>query len=309
MIIIGCYMPVLWMRCEAKSGIEQLTFGPVGEIEPNVSPDGRWLAFQYFEKNRPGSVQIWIMDLSRGFGEARRLANQFDYAGEISWSPDSKWISFISQTGNRTPLTNQIYRVNIVTNETVQITNFPEGTVIGDSTTWSINGFIGFEKHGVIYGIPYSGGKEILLLDPRTALSNNHPSSLRFSPDGTMLVLSVENAQQDQSSIWLADLKTHSVRQLTNLHFDLSPAWIDEKHILFTRQSKNKWSEVKVLSLLTTSLDQITSRHVDFTPYTDPSGKMLYFSRKGQSPKNLEQNDFFSGYHIWRMPMTHRLAQ
>jgi len=289
--------------------MKQLTFGPIGEIEPNVSPDGRRLVFQYFQKNEPGSTQIWIMEISKGFGSARRLASQLGHAGEMSWSPDSKWISFISWGTKRGRSTGQVYKVNVDTNEIIQITMFPEGMVIGDSTTWSTNGLIGFERDGIIYCVPHAGGEEVQLLDTRTALSNRHLSYLRFSPSGKMLVFSVENAEQDQSSIWLADLKANSVRQLTRLHFDLFPAWIDEGHILFTRQNRNKWSEVEALSLRTGNLDRITSKHVDFTPSTDPSGNMLYFSRKGQVPRELQNADFLVGFHIWSTPITRKLVQ
>lgn len=309
MIAASCCVPIQRTQCETTVGIKQVTFGPIGEIEPNISPDGRWLAFQYYSKNELRSTQIWIMEISQGFASARRLAPQLDYAGEMSWSPDSKWISFISQGTEPSRNPSQIYKVNVATNEIVQLTGFPGGTVIGDSTTWSTNGLIGFEKDGIIYCVRHAGDKEVQLLDTRAALSNKHPSYLRFSPDGKMLVFSVENAEQDQSSIWLADLEANSVRQLTGLHFDLFPAWIDEGRILFTRQNKNRWSEVEALSLRTGNLYRITSKHVDSTPSTDPSGNVLYFSRKGQVPKQLQNADFLVGFHIWRMPITRKLLQ
>lgn len=308
MIAITC-VPVQRIQCEATAGTEQITFGPVGDIEPNVSPDGRWLAFQHFVANQPGLVQIWIMELSKGFRSARRLVCNFDYAGEMSWSPDSKWISFITRGNEPGRSTDQIYKINITTNETVRITNFPEGTVIGDSTTWSTSGLIGFARDGIIYCVPPAGGKEVQVLDTRTILSDREPYSIRFSPDGKMLLFSVENTEQDQSSIWVADLESKSVRRLTDHYLDLSPTWIDEGHVLFMRMEKKKWAEVEALSLSTGNLKQLTSKHIDFTPSTDPSGNVLYFSRKGKVPKNLEKGDFFAGYHIWRMPIPGKLLK
>jgi len=297
------------IQCEKWPQPEQLTFGPIGEIEPNISPDGHWLAFQYFPENKLRSTQIWVMEISKGFTSARRLATQLDYAGEMSWSPDSKWISFISSENKPGRNTDQIYKVSVHTNEIIQITAFPKGTLIGDSTTWSPNGLIGFEKDGIIYCVRHTGGKEVQLLDTRAALSNQKPSYLRFSLDGKMLVFSVENAQQDQSSIWLANLESMSLRELTGHYFDLFPTWIDDGHILFTRQNEKKWSEVEVLSLRTGNLGRITSKHVDITPSTDPSSNALYFSREGQVPKELQNADFFVGFHIWRMPITRKLVE
>jgi Tol biopolymer transport system component len=269
-----------------------------------VSPDGRWLAFQYFVKDEPGSVQIWVMEISKGFESARRLACQFKYAGEMSWSPDSEWISFISPEDKTGRSTSQIYKVNITTNDVLQVTNFPEGTVIGDSTTWSTVGRIGFEKAGVIYSVPQSGGEETQVLDARKALSNRQPKSIRLSPNGKMLLFSIENAEQDQSSIWVANLESKSVQQLTALHFDLFPAWIDNGNMLFTRMTKKEFAEIQAFSLRTRKIEQLTSRHVDFTPSAAPSGRVLFFSRKGQVSTSLEKGDFFAGYHVWRLPLS-----
>jgi Tol biopolymer transport system component len=249
------------------------------------------------------------MEISKGFTSARGLVAQVDYAGEMSWSPDSKWISFISSENRPARKTNQIYKVSVQTNELFQITAFPEGTVIGDSTTWSANGLIGFEKEGIIYGVSPTGGNEVQLLDTRTALSNQRPSYIRFSPEGKMMVFSAENAEQNQSSLWLGDLQSRTIRRLTDLHFDLYPTWIDEGHVLFTRQNKNKWSQIEVLSLGTGHMNQITSKHLDLTPSADPSGNVLYFSRKGPTPKGLENTDFFVGFHIWRVAIPSKVVR
>ena len=296
-------------RCEEKFGAKQLTFGSVAEIEPNISPDGRWIAFQYFAEKSPRLAQIGVMDTSKGFASARPLVDQHGYAAEMSWSPDSKWISFISSENKPSRNTDQIYRINVATKEIVQITNFPEGTLIGDSTTWARNGLIAFERDGEIFGIPDVGGKEMLLFDPRTAVSNQRPSNIRLSPDGKMLLFSVENEQQDLSEIWLADLGSRSLRQLTSLHFDLFPAWIDEGHILFSRETKRGLSEVHLLSLRTGHLERITCNHVDFASSTDASGEVLYLSRKDPVSKESDNGGFFFGFHIWRIPIPRKMLR
>lgn len=297
------------MRSETKSERRQLTFGPIAETEPNISPDGRWIAFQYFGENKPGLPQIWIMEISKGFRSARPLVDQHGYAGEMSWSPDSQWISFISPDDKPARHTDQIYQVNVITLEIIQVTGFPEGSLIGDSTTWSTSGLIAFEKGGIICGVSQAGGKEVQLLDTRQPLSNQRPSYIRFSPDGKMLVFSVEDEERRQSEIWVADLKSKSIRRITSLHFDFFPTWIDERHVLFSRQTENGWSEVQILSLLTGNLERITSEHVDYTPSTDPLGHVLYFSRRGRVPKDQENADFLVGFHIWRMSVPPNLLK
>ncbi|HLJ86939.1 MAG TPA: hypothetical protein VKZ53_08945 [Candidatus Angelobacter sp.] len=300
-------LPLQQSQYETTLPPQQLTFGPIGETEPNVSPDGRWLAFQYFSKNQPGFPQIWIMEIAKGFTSARRLAGIYRYAGEMSWSPDSKWISFISSLKTKSGTdTNQIFKVNITTDEVAQITTFADETVIGDSTAWLATNYVAFERDGVIYLVPSTGGKEIQLLDTRDALSHQEPSYLRFSPNGKMLIFSAENATKDQSSIWLANIKSKVFHRLTKNHFDLCPAWIDDEHILFIRQTGAGWSEVEAFSLRTGNLNRITSMHTDFTPSTDPLGRMLYISRENPVQKEAGRTDYFDGFHIWRTPFSQR---
>jgi len=288
---------------------KQLSFGPVAETEPTISPDGRWIAFQYFPRNRPQTPLIWIMEVSKGFSSAKPLVDHLGYAAELSWSPDSKWVSFISSDNMLSRKTEQIYKVNVVTTEVVQVTAFPEGTLIGDSTAWSASGLIAFEKDGEICGVPDVGGEEVRLLDTRIALSSRRPSYIRFSPDGRMLLFSVETGNQDQSEIWVAELRSQTFRRLTSLHFDLFPAWIDEEHVLFSRETENGRSEVQALSLRTGNVERLTRGHVDFTPSTDSSGSILYFSRKGRVPKQFEMAGLLVGFHIWCVPVNRKLLQ
>src|SRR5262249_7150835 len=110
------------MRCEKRFDPEQITFGPVGQTEPNISPDGRWIAYQYFAERSPRLATIGIMDALKGFQSARPLVDQHGYAAEMSWSPDSKCVSFISSEDGPGRNTDQIYKVNVITKEIVQIT-------------------------------------------------------------------------------------------------------------------------------------------------------------------------------------------
>jgi len=302
------FAPVKDISCQTTFAAKQLTFGQVAETEPNISPDGRWIAFQYFAGNeKPSSPTIWIMETAKEFRSAKALAGLPRYAGEMSWSPDSNWISFISSDDKPARSTEQIYKINILTMRRIQLTTFPEGTVIGDSTTWSKTGFIAFEREGKIFAIKDNGGEEMELLDPRIALSNRIPSSIKFSPDGNMLVFAVENQQRDQSEVWLADLPTRKVRRLTSLHFDAFPSWIDKERLLFSRETKTGYAQIYALSLRTEKLKRLTSGHVDFTPATDSSANTLCFSRKGKVQKNLKETEWLAGFHIWCVTNARRM--
>ncbi len=70
----------------------QLTFSSASSDTPRWSPDGKTLA--YLSGREQGS-QIWL--LSMAGGEARRLTSlSTEAGGPICWSPDSRYLAFVS---------------------------------------------------------------------------------------------------------------------------------------------------------------------------------------------------------------------
>jgi dipeptidyl aminopeptidase/acylaminoacyl peptidase len=58
---------------------------------PRWSPDGNRILF---ESNRSGENQLWAIDINGG--EARQLTTISSEAGSGIWSPDGKWVAFVS---------------------------------------------------------------------------------------------------------------------------------------------------------------------------------------------------------------------
>jgi acylaminoacyl-peptidase len=83
-------------RLELASGELATLFehqGPV--IGPQVSPDGKWIAFRAFTDREQAYTQqeLWLID-SNG-GEPRRLAGELDRdIGELNWAADSRGVYF-----------------------------------------------------------------------------------------------------------------------------------------------------------------------------------------------------------------------
>jgi dipeptidyl aminopeptidase/acylaminoacyl peptidase len=82
----------LWLA--AANGMQkprQLTATGKHDRHPRWSLDGQRILF---ESDRSGENQLWIIDLSGG--EARQLTTIASEASNAVWSPDGRWIAFVS---------------------------------------------------------------------------------------------------------------------------------------------------------------------------------------------------------------------
>ncbi len=83
------------------------------EYEPQVSPDGRDIAFI---SDRTGDAQVW---LSQGGNPPRPLTDLRGAAlSSLRWSPDSRSLLFIAEVG----LASDLYRVSVDKDETIRLT-------------------------------------------------------------------------------------------------------------------------------------------------------------------------------------------
>ncbi|MCK5402118.1 MAG: PD40 domain-containing protein, partial [Flavobacteriaceae bacterium] len=88
---------------------EQLTFDEYNDWFPHISPDGKWIAFISFEPNielnsHPSYKQVMLRLMPVSGGAPRVIAYMYGGQGTInvnSWSPDSKHISFVSNSGKK----------------------------------------------------------------------------------------------------------------------------------------------------------------------------------------------------------------
>lgn len=97
----------LWRMKPDGSGREQLTFDDCKNWFPHISPDGKWIAYIAFppdiEKNsHPSYKRVTLRLMPADGGESRVIAYLYGGQGTInvpSWSPDSKQIAFVSNSG------------------------------------------------------------------------------------------------------------------------------------------------------------------------------------------------------------------
>jgi Tol biopolymer transport system component len=97
----------LWRIKPDGSGREQLTFDEYNNWFPHISPDGKWIAFISFppdiDKNdHPSYKRVMLRLMPAEGGEPKVIAYLYGGQGTInvpSWSPDSRQIAFVSNSG------------------------------------------------------------------------------------------------------------------------------------------------------------------------------------------------------------------
>jgi len=97
----------LWRMKPDGSGQEQITWDEYHDWFPHISPDGKWIVFLSFQPELPANdhpaykrVELRLMPATGG--APRVIAYLYGGQGTInvpSWSPDSKYIAFMSNPG------------------------------------------------------------------------------------------------------------------------------------------------------------------------------------------------------------------
>jgi dipeptidyl aminopeptidase/acylaminoacyl peptidase len=102
--------------------------------EPQLSPDGRWIAYALtvtdFEKNSR-NADIWLVP--SGGGEPRRLTTSEKRDDTPAWSPDGGTLAFISSRDGEP----QIYALSLAGGEARRVTDFPGGV---EDMIWTPDG-------------------------------------------------------------------------------------------------------------------------------------------------------------------------
>lgn len=96
----------LWRMRPDGTGKEQITFDEANNWFPHISPDGKWIAYLSFPEtinpdDHPAYQRVALKIIKADGGSPRAVAYLYGGQGTInvpSWSPDSNFISFVSNS-------------------------------------------------------------------------------------------------------------------------------------------------------------------------------------------------------------------
>lgn len=97
----------IWRMKPDGSGREQLTFDEYNDWFPHISPDGKWIVYISFPpdievNSHPSYKRVMLRMIPVSGGSPKVIAYLYGGQGTInvpSWSPDSKSIAFVSNSG------------------------------------------------------------------------------------------------------------------------------------------------------------------------------------------------------------------
>ena len=107
-----------------------------GVVDPQISPDGRRVAFSVATVSTERDeypVNVWIVDTAGGEPRRFTTGSPRDYAPR--WSPDGRWLSFVSDRGARKKP--QLYVMPSDGGEARALTDLPNGVAVDLGIAWS----------------------------------------------------------------------------------------------------------------------------------------------------------------------------
>ena len=233
----------LWRQALDATVATQLTSGGGYDYQPDVSPDGRWVAFDRYDGN---SVELELLDVSTG--KVAPLTSNRAVNLEPRWSPDGKRIAFVSTSYKGRW---HVYTMDVQEgrgSEPARITTDRDSKLpryyysVYDhylSPTWSPDGkeLIVISNRGQIWG---TGGFWRMSSEPGDSMRLIHYEETTWkarpdwSPDGKRVVYSSYIGTQ-YNQLWLMTSDGGVPLELTYGAFDAtSPRWShDARHIAY----------------------------------------------------------------------------
>jgi TolB protein len=230
-----CIQHVFIMRPDGTH-IQRLTSGPVRDLHPVLSPDGRFIAF--------GRGQQGLFVMRSDGSHLARIPSTGSEDYYPSWSPDGAHLFYQRQPYDQpSEPWSSLWIVDVRSGDVSQLGLQAGSASAAAFPTWSVDGRIAF----IYPSSPASGYGPICWV--QLGLSTLHcpvlPDQARFpawSPDGTQIAF--EGAVDGQSDIYVMNADGSHIRRLTDDPArDSLPGWSpDGAYIVFNTDRTGHWS-------------------------------------------------------------------
>jgi Tol biopolymer transport system component len=201
-----------WLGNRASPVLEpgqmaQLTLDPGLEVDPAISPDGKWVAYA---SGRFGNMHVHLRQVSDGRAVDLTAGLPGDHRWP-KWSPDGTEIMFQASGAIYViPALGGVQPRRIVDRPTSGVTEAPSDLPGAGSGTWSPDGSqIAYTTSHAIF-VASSDGSE-----SREVAADYFPHSLHWSPNGSRLVYVSGNALYVLGSVTLANGAASAIRVLS----------------------------------------------------------------------------------------------
>lgn len=195
----------------------------------NLSPDGKTLAIVV-------KSNIWLIPVSGG--DAERLTDNVGKNDDLTWSPDSSRLAFVSDMDHQTDL----YVINVKTKKLIRLTNDPPEE---RNTIWSPNGvYISYAKSGShpgLYIVRADGSKPERMLASGNG-DNNFGQGItaqNWSPDSKWLTYSRMD-RYNVTDVWVVPVVGGNPVNVTAYpDLNTSPAFTPDGKFLIFLSARN----------------------------------------------------------------------
>jgi dipeptidyl aminopeptidase/acylaminoacyl peptidase len=133
-LAVALSWPVSTAQTPAPTIDDLLNLKRVGA--PAIDPDGQRVAYTLRETNWDDNeyeTEIWVATMATGGSELRQLTNARKSSMQPEWSPDGRFIAFISDRDGK----RQLYRIDVSGGEAEKLTNGDDGV---NAFAWSPDG-------------------------------------------------------------------------------------------------------------------------------------------------------------------------
>jgi dipeptidyl aminopeptidase/acylaminoacyl peptidase len=237
---------------------------------PEISPDGRWVAYTVRETNWDDNAyetEIWLVDARGSNNAPRQLTNAKKSSLAPSWAPDGSKLAFISDRTDK----RQIYVINPQAGEAEALTTLEDGV---EGFAWS----------------PDSKSLAFTANEPKSSLMKD-----REKKYGELQIV-----EQDyrMAHLSILDLATKTTRSLTSGSFTVGNfAWSpDGKSIVFDRRvnpamASSGSADVSIVTVADGAVRAlVTQAGPDTNPVWSPDGSRVAFTTAMANPNFFYTN-------------------